>query len=95
VQHVTEAFPTAATTSGFLAVLRERGGAEVVRWTHAEKLGRTEAVAELYRRERSVISSSIQRALTTNGLSLKSTVQDVHIAASDKPLTFYGLDAAS
>ena len=34
-------------------------------------------------------------ALSNNGLSLKSTVQKVHIAASDKLLTFYGLDAAS
>ena len=46
VQHVMT-IPEAATTSGFLAVLRERGGEEVVRWTHPEKLGRMEAVAEL------------------------------------------------
>jgi len=39
--------PEAATTSGFLTVLRERGGEEVVHWTHPEKLGRMEAVAEL------------------------------------------------
>ena len=32
--------PEAATTSGFLVVLRERGGAEVVHWTHPEELGR-------------------------------------------------------
>ena len=48
VQHVMEADPEAATTSGFLAVLRERGGEEVVQWTHPEKLGRMEAVAELF-----------------------------------------------
>jgi hypothetical protein len=48
VQHVMEAFPEAATTSGFLAVLRERGGEEVVHWTHPEKLGPMEAVAELF-----------------------------------------------
>jgi len=36
VQHVMEAFPEAATTSGFPAVLRERGGEEVVHWTHPE-----------------------------------------------------------
>jgi len=47
VQHVMT-IPEAATTSGFLAVLRERGGEEVVHWTHAEKLGRMEAVAELF-----------------------------------------------
>jgi len=47
VQHAMT-IPEAATTSGFLAVLRERGGEEVVHWTHAEKLGRMEAVAELF-----------------------------------------------
>ena len=45
-------------------------------WTHAEKLGRLEAVSN-------------------SGLSPKSTVQKVHIASSDKPLTRYGFDAAS
>jgi len=48
VQHVMEAFPEAATTSGFLRLLRERDGEEVVRWTHPEKLGHMEAVAELF-----------------------------------------------
>jgi hypothetical protein len=47
VQHVRSTFPEAATTTGFLTVLRARGGEEVVRWTHAEKLGRMEALAEL------------------------------------------------
>jgi hypothetical protein len=47
VQHVMTILE-AATTSGFLRVLRERGGEEVVRWTHPEKLGRMEAVAELF-----------------------------------------------
>ena len=47
VQHVMT-IPEAVTTSGFLAVLRERGGEVVVHWTHAEKLGRMEAVAELF-----------------------------------------------
>ena len=47
VQHVM-AIPDAATTSGFLAALRERGGKAVVNWTATEKLGRMEAVAELF-----------------------------------------------
>ncbi len=50
VQHVMT-IPEAATTSGFLAVLRERGGEEVVHWTHPEKLGRMQAVAELFAAE--------------------------------------------
>lgn len=47
VQHVMT-IPEAATTSGFLDLLRERGGEEVVHWTHPEKLGRMVAVAELF-----------------------------------------------
>ena len=43
--------PEAATTSGFPAVLRERGGEEVVRWTHPQKLGRMESVAEFFAAE--------------------------------------------
>jgi len=48
VQHVMQTFPEAAKTSGFLAALRERGGQEVVHWTHPEKLRRMESVAELF-----------------------------------------------
>ena len=47
VQHVM-GIPEAATTTGFLTVLRKRGGEEVVRWTHEEKLGRMYAVSELF-----------------------------------------------
>lgn len=47
VQHVMT-IPEAATTSGFLDALRERGGEEVVHWTHPVKLGRMDAVAELF-----------------------------------------------
>ena len=47
VQHVM-AISDAATTSGFLAALRESGGKAVVNWTATEKLGRMEAVAELF-----------------------------------------------
>ena len=53
------ASPEAASTSGFLAALRERDGEEVMHWTHAEKLGRMEAVAELLRRERSSLRASL------------------------------------
>jgi len=48
VQHVMTLPEAAASTSAFLAALRERGGEEVVHWTHPEKLGRMEAVAELF-----------------------------------------------
>ncbi len=48
VQRVMELFPEAATTSGFLRVLRERGGKEVVDWTHPEKLRRMNDVGGLF-----------------------------------------------
>jgi len=67
VQHVMEAFPEAATTSGFLAVLRERGGEAVVRWTHAEKLGRMEAVAELFIAEGIETEADLWRWLCGDG----------------------------
>ena len=63
VQHVMEAYPEAATTSGFLAVLRERGGQEVVHWTHPEKLGRMEAVAELFIAEHVETESDLRVSL--------------------------------
>ena len=50
-------------------------------------------MAELFGRERSVISRHIQRALANDELSPESNVQKVHIASSDKPLTLYSLDA--
>jgi hypothetical protein len=48
VQHVLTAVPEAVTTSAFLSALRERGGEEVVHWKDPERLGRMEAVAELF-----------------------------------------------
>ena len=74
MQHVTEAFPTAATTSGFLAVLRERGGEAVVRWTHAEKLGRMEAVAELFIAEGIETEADLWRWLCGDGAECRANV---------------------
>jgi hypothetical protein len=62
VQHVMT-IPEAMTTSGFLRALRERGGEEVVHWTHPEKLGRMEAVAELFVAEGVETESDLRRWL--------------------------------
>lgn len=51
-------------------------------------------MAELFGRERSVITRHIQRALADDELSQESNVQKVHIASSDKPLILYSLDPA-
>jgi len=50
-------------------------------------------MAELFGRERSVITRHIQRALADDELSLESNVQKVHIATSDRPVSLYSLDA--
>jgi len=50
-------------------------------------------MAELFGRERSVITRHIQRALADDELSPESNVQKVHIASSDKPVSLYSLDA--
>ena len=74
VQHVMEAFPEAATTSGFLAVLRERGGEAVVHWTHPEKLGRMEAVAELFIAEGIESEVDLRRWLCGGGAECRANV---------------------
>lgn len=66
VQHVM-AIPEATTTSGFLRELREHGGEEVVRWTHPEKLGRMEAVAELFIAEGVETEADLRRWLCGDG----------------------------
>ena len=80
VQHVMESFPEAATTSGFLRVLRERGGEEVVRWTHHEKLGRMEAVAELFIAEGVETEGDLRRWLCGDKAAEGSEEGDVDAA---------------
>ncbi|MDO8806294.1 MAG: virulence protein RhuM/Fic/DOC family protein [Elusimicrobiota bacterium] len=49
-------------------------------------------VAELFETERSVISRHIGNVFREGELSEKSNVQKMHIANSDKPVRYYGLD---
>jgi hypothetical protein len=50
-------------------------------------------MAELFGRNRTVISRHIQKAFADDELSAESNMQRVHIAFSDKPLVLYSLDA--
>jgi hypothetical protein len=50
-------------------------------------------MADLFGRERSVITKHIQNVFKEGELQRKSNVQNLHIAASDKPVAFYSLDA--
>jgi len=82
--------------NGGEVVLYESPDGEVrldVRLEH-ESIWLTQAqMAELFGRERSVITRHIQRALADDELSLESNVQKVHIASSTKPVSLYSLDA--
>jgi hypothetical protein len=49
-------------------------------------------MAELFQRDRSVISKHIKNVFDEGELSVKGNVQNLHIANSDKPVDFYSLD---
>lgn len=49
-------------------------------------------MAELFQRDRSVISKHIKKVFEEGELSRESNVQILHIANSDKPVEFYNLD---
>lgn len=49
-------------------------------------------MAELFQRDRSVISKHIKKVFEEGELSRESNVQNLHVANSDKPVEFYNLD---
>lgn len=49
-------------------------------------------IAQLFKTERSVVSRHISNVFKEGELSKKSNVQKMHIANSDKPVHYYGLD---
>ena len=49
-------------------------------------------IAELFGRERSVITKHLRNVFREGELDEKSNVQNLHIAGSDKPVGFYNLD---
>ena len=49
-------------------------------------------IAELFEKDRSVITKHIRNVFNEQELDEKSNVQNLHIANSDKPVTFYNLD---
>jgi len=58
-----------------------------------ENLWLTQAqIAELFGRERSVITKHIRSIFSEGELSKESNVQKMHIPNSDKPVNFYNLD---
>lgn len=51
-----------------------------------------EQIAELFGRERSVVTKHLRNVFKEGELEEKSNVQNLHIAGSDKPVRFYNLD---
>ena len=51
-----------------------------------------EQMAQLFGRERSVITKHVRNVFAEGELDEKSNVQNLHIAGSDKPVRFYNLD---
>lgn len=49
-------------------------------------------MSELFNKDRSVVAKHIKNIFTENELDEKSNVQKMHIAFSDKPVSFYSLD---
>lgn len=49
-------------------------------------------MAELFGRERSVLTKHVNNVFKEGELEPKSNVQILHVASSDKPVTFYNLD---
>ena len=49
-------------------------------------------IAELFQKERSVITKHINNVFKEGELVEKSNVQQLHIATSDRPVKFYNLD---
>ncbi len=52
-----------------------------------------EQIADLFKRERSVITKHLRNIFQDGELLEESNVQNLHIAGSDKPVKFYNLDA--
>lgn len=53
---------------------------------------RQNEIANLFGKERSVITKHIEKIFSDNEVDKKSNVHFLHIANSDKPVTFYSLD---
>ena len=51
-----------------------------------------EQMAELFQRERTVITKHIANVFTEGELAEESNVQKMHITNSDKPIKYYNLD---
>jgi hypothetical protein len=87
VQHIMETFPSAATSSGFLRLLRQRGGVEVVHWTHPDKLDRIFVVTELFISEGVETEVDLRRWLCGDTAQCRGNVAKLTAARGIGPKT--------
>jgi hypothetical protein len=79
--------------SKFLLYTASSGKVSVDVFIQEESVWLTQkALAELFGKERSVITKHIKNIVETGELDEKSTVQKMHISGSDKPERYYNLD---
>ncbi len=82
-----------AHSSNFLLYTAADGKVRVEVFVQEETVWLTQkALAELFGKERSVITKHLKRIFDTGELDEKSNVQKMHIAHSDKPVSYYNLD---
>jgi len=78
---------------GEIVIYKSKAGPQLsVRLEQETVWLRQNEIAKLYGKERSVVTKHIDRIFADKEVDKKSNVQFLHIANSDKPVTFYNLD---
>ncbi|MBN1759994.1 MAG: virulence RhuM family protein [Chitinispirillaceae bacterium] len=82
-----------SSTSNFLLYTASSGKVKVEVFVQEETVWLTQkTLAELFSKERSVITKHLKNIFETGELDEKSNVQKMHISGSDKPVCYYNLD---
>ena len=79
--------------SEIIIYTQEEGGQVTVRLEGGSLWLSQEQMADLFQRERSVITKHLRNIFKEGELVEESNVQNLHIAGSDKPVKHYNLDA--
>ncbi|WP_313116070.1 virulence protein RhuM/Fic/DOC family protein [Ectopseudomonas guguanensis] len=75
-----------------IAIYESSNGQIAVTVEHDSVWLRQDQLAELFGRDRTVISRHIRNVFSEGELERESNVQNLHIAGSDRPVAFYNLD---
>ena len=79
---------------GEIIIYKSEHGPEIRANLSNDTIWLTQAqISELFGTERSVITKHLKNIFSFREVDEKSNVQKMHIANSDKPVKFYGLDA--